>query len=213
MDVPPKGTGNVLLSIKPKTNLASGTTIRNKATIQFEIFAPLTTNEIVNIIDTTVPVCKVNSLPPQTASTTFSLSWTRTDAVGEVDTVSVFVAVNNGTFVPLLRNTKRENTMYAGQIGSKFSFYCTATDTVGNAEIDVPIAEASTTIIAATLPGDVNGDGVVDCRDIATVKAALGKKAGQPGWDPRADIVTDGIIDVRDLAYVSQRLPVGTRCQ
>jgi hypothetical protein len=28
-----------------------------------------------------------------------------------------------------------------------------------------------------------------------------------------ADVVTDRVIDIRDLAFVSQKLPLGTRCQ
>lgn len=60
--------------------------------------------------------------------------------------------------------------------------------------------------------GDVNRDGVVDCKDLAIVRAALGTKSGQPGWNEQADVVKDGVIDVRDVAFVSQRLPAGTRC-
>jgi Dockerin type I domain len=66
--------------------------------------------------------------------------------------------------------------------------------------------------VAKTMPGDVNGDGKVDCTDIAIVKASFGKKTGQPGFDPRADVNLDGVVDIRDLAYVSQHLPAGTSC-
>ena len=66
---------------------------------------------------------------------------------------------------------------------------------------------------AGVTPGDVNGNGVVDCADIGIVRAAFGRQTGQPGWDARADVDTDGIIDVRDLVFVSQKLPAGTRCQ
>jgi hypothetical protein len=62
------------------------------------------------------------------------------------------------------------------------------------------------------VPGDVNGDGAVNCADVSIVRAAFGKKLGETGFDARADVVKDNVIDVRDLAYVSQRLPVGTRC-
>lgn len=62
------------------------------------------------------------------------------------------------------------------------------------------------------MPGDVNGDGLVNCADFTVVRAAFGKSAGQPGWDPRADVVADSIIDIRDLAFVSQMLPAGTQC-
>jgi hypothetical protein len=56
------------------------------------------------------------------------------------------------------------------------------------------------------------GDGVVNCKDIAIVKASFGKKRGQTGFDARADMNNDGIADVRDLAIVSRQLPTGTRC-
>jgi hypothetical protein len=59
---------------------------------------------------------------------------------------------------------------------------------------------------------DVNGDGLVNCNDVAIVKASFGKRSGQPGFDARADVNKDGIVDVRDLAFVSQNLPAGTRC-
>lgn len=66
--------------------------------------------------------------------------------------------------------------------------------------------------VAKTTPGDVNGDGVVNCSDVAIIKAAFGKKIGHPGYDVRADVNSDGFVDVRDLAFVSQKLPSGTQC-
>jgi hypothetical protein len=60
---------------------------------------------------------------------------------------------------------------------------------------------------------DRNGDLLVDCADLAIVKASFGKIDSQPGFDPRADVNMDGIVDIRDLAFVSQHLPAGTRCQ
>jgi hypothetical protein len=62
------------------------------------------------------------------------------------------------------------------------------------------------------LAGDANGDSVVDCADLAIVKASMGKRTGQTGFDARADLTGDGLVDARDLAYVSQRLPKGTVC-
>jgi trimeric autotransporter adhesin len=62
------------------------------------------------------------------------------------------------------------------------------------------------------LTGDANGDGAVNCLDIGVVRAALGKRTGQPGFNPAADFNNDGVIDIRDLSYVAQRLAAGTRC-
>lgn len=47
--------------------------------------------------------------------------------------------------------------------------------------------------------GDMNLDGVVDCRDIAVVRASFGKKRGDKGSDARADVNNDNIVDIRDL--------------
>jgi hypothetical protein len=67
-------------------------------------------------------------------------------------------------------------------------------------------------IKAAIIPGDLNGDGKVDCADLAIVKASFGKRCGQAGFNSKADVNGDCVVDVRDLAFVSQKLPVGTRC-
>ena len=60
--------------------------------------------------------------------------------------------------------------------------------------------------------GDVDGDGVVTCTDVAIVRAALGRRAGQPGFDARADLNRDGVVDVRDLASVIRQLAPGVVC-
>jgi hypothetical protein len=54
----------------------------------------------------------------------------------------------------------------------------------------------------ASLIGDVNGGGKVDSSDILIVKVAMGTIAGQPGYDPRADVIRDGVVDSADLALV-----------
>ncbi len=66
---------------------------------------------------------------------------------------------------------------------------------------------------AALVVGDTTGDGVVDCSDLAIVKASFGTKTGQAGFDPRADLNGDGVVNVIDLATVSKQLPAGTKCQ
>jgi hypothetical protein len=67
-------------------------------------------------------------------------------------------------------------------------------------------------LLAGPVPGDVNGDTVVNCTDMSIVKASFGKSTGQPGFDPRADVNGDGIVNILDLAFVSQHLPNGLAC-
>ena len=63
------------------------------------------------------------------------------------------------------------------------------------------------------VPGDLDQNGIVDCTDLAIVRLSFGKRAGQPGFDPRADTNADNVIDVRDLSFVAQKLPRGTVCR
>lgn len=55
----------------------------------------------------------------------------------------------------------------------------------------------------AWLPGDLNEDGKVDMRDIATVARAYGSKPGDPNWNPRADLNGDGFINMTDVNMAS----------
>jgi Dockerin type I domain len=79
------------------------------------------------------------------------------------------------------------------------------------------ISQRSLTRMAALVnvfpvPGDVNGDGVVNCADLDIVKASFGKKIGQLGFDPRADVNGDGVVNVLDLSAVARQIPTGTVC-
>ena len=52
----------------------------------------------------------------------------------------------------------------------------------------------------------------INCDDLAIVKASFGKKTGQTGFDPRADVNGDGAVNVLDLAAVSQQVAYLSPC-
>lgn len=60
--------------------------------------------------------------------------------------------------------------------------------------------------------GDVDGDGQINCVDLEVVRAAFGKRTGQAGYDPRADVNSNGAVDVNDLAVVSRQIPADVSC-
>ena len=80
-------------------------------------------------------------------------------------------------------------------------------EAVGNVFFDVSNADF---VVKPT--GDVNSDGVVNCTDLALVRASFGRRTGQPGFDARADVTKDGLVDARDLQFVTVRLTPGTTC-
>jgi len=80
-------------------------------------------------------------------------------------------------------------------------------EAVDNVFFDVSNADFS-----IKLYGDANGDGSISCADLSIVRASLGKRVGQPGFDPRADITGDGVVDIRDLVAVSKNVPQSETC-
>lgn len=70
-----------------------------------------------------------------------------------------------------------------------------------------------TRIANKTNGGDVNADGSISCLDLALIRSSFGRKAGQAGYDLRADLNQDGIVDARDLGVASKRLPSGSSCK
>ncbi|MBJ7312881.1 hypothetical protein H7U20_22130 [Rugamonas sp. CCM 8940] len=130
-------------------------------------------------------VANTNVAPVGTANVKISLS---TDGGASFPHVLAASTPNNGSkavTLPLLASDKARIKVEA----------------VGNVFFD--ISNANFTI---KLAGDLNADGAVNCADLAIVKAALGKRSGQPGYDARADVNLDGVVDIRDLNAVAQKV-------
>jgi hypothetical protein len=58
----------------------------------------------------------------------------------------------------------------------------------------------NSTRITLTIPGDVNGDGIVNIKDAALINASWGLTV--PPANPNLDINNDGIINIKDAAIV-----------
>lgn len=159
----PGETDSVGFSIRLVAGLPSGTEIRNSAEIQFEVFEPLVTPEVVNVIDGIAPVCEVEPLPAVTETLTFPVFGSGTDEVGEIDRYTVFVSEEGDTYRPWLSNTTDITALFSGEDGKGYDFLCVAVDTAGNGEEQDLVAETSTQIVLS--PPDGDGDGVLDDQD------------------------------------------------
>jgi hypothetical protein len=58
--------------------------------------------------------------------------------------------------------------------------------------------------LVVRLVGDVNGDGIVNMKDIALIARAFGSTPGSPNWNPAADVNGDGIVNMKDIALVAR---------
>ncbi|MFO1432502.1 MAG: dockerin type I domain-containing protein [Candidatus Competibacteraceae bacterium] len=207
--VPPEGEASVFFTVRAKEGAQTGTEIRNKAIIVFDVNPPIETGQWVNTVDNTKPQSKVLPLTSAQQSPTFQVQWAGTDGESGVREHTVYVSENGGPASVFLNNTTETSASFTGKPGSTYAFYSMAMDYAGNVE-DIPQVPDTSTRIA--LPGDLNGDGTVNCADLAIVKASFGKRTGQTGFDPRADTNADGVVDIRDLSMVARQLPAGTRC-
>jgi hypothetical protein len=210
--VPPGVEGSITYSVESLKTVVTGTHVRNQAVIVFDTNPSMTTPAWSNTIDGTPPRSSILSLPSVESLGEFTLAWSGTDDGSGIQNFTVFVSDNGGPFTAWLNNTTAISAKYVGELGHTYAFYSISLDLVGNVESAKTTAEATTQVVSQ-LAGDVNGDGKVDCADLAIVKSSFGKRAGQLGFDSRADLDVNGIVDIRDLALVARNLPAGTKCQ
>jgi hypothetical protein len=52
--------------------------------------------------------------------------------------------------------------------------------------------------------GSVDGDGVVDDRDVQILKSSMGGRPGDPNWNPACDLDRNNVIDQKDMMILLQ---------
>jgi hypothetical protein len=63
--------------------------------------------------------------------------------------------------------------------------------------------------VIVTIPGDVNGDHIVDISDLVITVGTIPSAPGWSNWNPNADINGDGVCDVSDLVICVGNVPSG----
>jgi len=150
--LPPGVGGSVLFTVSPN-NLPTGTQLRNRASIVFDVNAPIDTPEWSNTIDNTKPTSHVNPLPTTQTATSFAVSWTAADVGAGVQDVTVYVSDNGGPFTAWQQNGVATSALFTGTAGHTYGFYSIARDLVGNVEAAETAAEANTKVaLADTTP-------------------------------------------------------------
>ena len=191
--------------------LPSGAEIRNDATIQFEVFEPITTNEVINVIDSTPPVCKMDSLPEETLPE-FTLSWSGTDTIGEIELYSIFVSVDGQGFKSFMDETTDTSAVFVGEENKKYEFLCVAKDTAGNVEDQAVLAEISTTVVSPNAQpiADAGEDQMVECSNPSATSVRLDASRSH---DPDGDVLSylwQGIFGASNDISPTVPLPLGS---
>jgi hypothetical protein len=167
--VAPRGEAWLSFSVKPKASLPTGTVIRNKATIDFEVGVPpepMDTAEVWNTLDSVPPTSLVGPLAAE-QPTSFVVRWSGQDDVGGsgLQDYSLLVSDNGGPVAPWLTRTPETWGAFQGTLGHTYAFYSTAADRVGNRE---PVRSTADTVVEVTSEGALlsvlragNGSGTV----------------------------------------------------
>ena len=196
---PPEGDGSVLFTIMPLNNLLTGTEVRNKANIIFDLNAPIETPEWLNTIDITKPTSSVNLLEPIQTAADFEVTWTGTDEGAGIKDYSVFVSEDGEPFTIWQPNTTKTSGIFAGENGKNYAFYSVARDLTNNIE-DAPSGQDSSTLIMVEekKEGDLNGDSKIDMSDFQAFQATFGKCESQAGYNANANFDNDTCITFVD---------------
>lgn len=56
------------------------------------------------------------------------------------------------------------------------------------------------------MPGDINGDGVVDISDAILLSHSFGSATGDPAFNPAADLDANGVIGIFDVLWLAKKV-------
>jgi hypothetical protein len=145
--IPPEGEGWVSFTIEPKEDLPSGTEIRNKAWIVFDVNPPMSTGEVLNTIDALPPTSSVMPLAQEQPLSSFELQLSGTDDEhgSGIRNYSIYVSDNDAPYA-LWKTTDSTTGVFTGEQNHTYRFYSIARDNVGYVETAPSQPDAVTAI-------------------------------------------------------------------
>ena len=131
----PEGEGHVSFTVKPKSDLASGTEIMNRSSIIFDVNPAMITNEVTNTIDVSPPVSTITDYQsvelPQV-----NIQWAGEDepSGSGVKDFSIFVSTDGGPYSAWLQDTSATSAVFSAEEFTRYDLYSQAHDSVGHKE-------------------------------------------------------------------------------
>lgn len=208
-----RGIGYISYTVSAKSELPTGTQIRNVADVTFDFGPTIATDQISETdpsqgvdsakqalvtLDTAAPTSHVAPLPLTTPTTSFLVAWSGADdPMGSgIAKYDVFVSDNGSAFTHFQTATTDTSATFTGQVGHTYTFYSVATDNVGHVEANHTSPDTSTLVVQSSgdQPGDYNRDGYAEAGDYALWRSSF----GQTGTGLAADGNQNGVVDAGD---------------
>lgn len=127
------GEGFVSFIVGQKEGLATGTKIKNMASIIFDANKPILTNNFVNGIDTDIPLSAAY-LVSEYDKEHLKVQWSGDDASSGVAWYDVYVSLDDEIYLPVKEKFDGESMLVEKLPDTKYYFYTVVTDNVGLSE-------------------------------------------------------------------------------
>ena len=143
-----RGQGHISYTVQAKTNVTTGTEIRNVALITFDQNGAIATDQVdehdpskghdpnkqaLVTIDRGAPASQVQGLAATQGTMEFTVQWAgQDDATGSgIASYDVYVSDNGGPFTLFLDHTTKTSEVFTGMNGHTYGFFSVARDNVG----------------------------------------------------------------------------------
>ena len=194
------GIGEATYDISLKQGLSDGVEIPNRASIVFDINAPILTPTWTNIIDAIAPTSCVTNVVEQNDSVV-SIYFNGDDERSGIWKYDLYVQNGHSSWVKIAEcGADSSHIDYKVSNGLDYGFCVLATDSAGNVEKKELMREGE--FVKVNL-GDVNCDGEVNTLDASLT---IGYYLEQPVsiLAIAADINDDGVINTLDATQITQ---------
>ena len=215
-----RGQGFVSCMVKAKSDLPSGTEIRNVADIQFDFGLTIATNQVdptdpsqgtdpekeaLVTLDSTAPSSQVAALPETVSNRIFTVSWSGEDddQGSGVGAYEIYVSTDEGPFLNWL-TTAETSAVFSGECGRRYAFYSLAVDLVGNVQPQPEGPYVATEVL--TITGDADGSGDVDLTDLVWILQIHCQSLGGQPVNICADMDGDGQLGMAEAIHILRLL-------
>ena len=184
------GNGFISYTVQSKAGVQTGDVVGAQATVVFDNQPPINTSAITDTLVVDAPISVVQTLPAQTDSTTFEVSWSGKDVANGpgISSYTILVSEDGGPAMPWLTGTTQTNALYTGQDGHSYAFSSVATDNVGITEAQHAIPD-TTVLVGAPAPTVATGQLIIGHGLQADV-TALVRGLVRPGLPGDTETVT-----------------------